>query len=306
MSGPDTAPAAPVAFDPRRWWPMPLLPEADGKQLSLQFVVAVLVFLAGLALMAALASDRAAAGWRGQLRDAATVVVRPTGLESPDSAAARAAEALAGVRGVTEARAMEPARAEALRARWMGPGPLPADLPVPRLVTLQLDRHTPPLTSALVGALRAAGVDATVDDHSVWAAEVMRAGALMRWLALALFALLAAACAAVVAFATRQGLAARRDVVETLHLIGATDSFIAQLFQARFARMAAQAGLFGGLAAAGLAATLRLYTPAGGFAPVLPIEWTDLFAPLPAPVVAALIAAVTARTTAMAFLARQP
>ena len=294
------------AFDPRRWWPQPLLPKEDGRQLSLQFVVAVLTFLAGLALMTALASDRAAEGWRGQLRDAATVVVRPTGLETPDSAAARAAEALAGVRGGTEARALEPARAEALLARWMGPGPLPADLPVPRLITLELDRHSPPLTSALQGALRAAGVDATVDDHSVWAAEVMRAGAMMRWLALGFFALLAATCAAVVAFATRQGLAARRDVVRVLHLAGATDGFIATLFQARFARMAAQAGLFGGLAAAGLAACLRLYTPVGGFAPVLPIEWTDLIAPLPAPIVAALIAAVTARLSAMSFLTRQP
>jgi cell division transport system permease protein len=293
-------------FDVKRWWPQPLLPREDGRQISLQFILAVLTFLAGLSLMTALASDRAAEGWRGQLRDAATVVVRPTGLETPDAAAARAAEALAGVRGVTEARAMEPARAEALLARWMGPGPLPADLPVPRLVTLELDRRHPPLSSALEGALRAAGIDATVDDHSVWSGEIMRAGALMRWLALGFFALLAATASAVVVFATRQGLSARRDVVQILHLTGATDSFIASLFQARFARMAAQAGLIGGIAAAGLGALLRLYTPVGGFAPVLPIEWTDLIAPLPSPLVAALIAAVTARLTAVSVLAGRP
>jgi cell division transport system permease protein len=293
-------------FDVKRWWPQPLLPREDGKQLSLQFTLAVLTFLAGLSLMTALASDRAAEGWRGQLRDAATVVVRPTGLETPDAAAARAAEALAGVRGVTEARAMEPARAEALLARWMGPGPLPTDLPVPRLVTLELDRRHPPLSSALEGALRAAGIDATVDDHSVWSGEIMRAGALMRWLALSFFGLLAATASAVVVFATRQGLSARRDVVQVLHLAGATDGFIASLFQARFARMAAQAGLIGGFAAAGLGVVLRLYTPVGGFAPVLPIEWTDLIAPLPSPLVAALIAAVTARLTAVSVLAGRP
>ena len=49
--------------------------------------------------------------------------------------------------------------------------------------------------------------------------------------------------AAVIAFATRQGLAARRELVEALHLAGATDGYIARLFQARFARSAAQAGL---------------------------------------------------------------
>ena len=46
-----------------------------------------------------------------------------------------------------------------------------------------------------------------------------------------------------VAFATRAGLAAQRDVVEVLHLTGAEDRFIAGLFQLRFARVAAVAGL---------------------------------------------------------------
>jgi cell division transport system permease protein len=38
----------------------------------------------------------------------------------------------------------------------------------------------------------------------------------------------------------------------------------------------------------------------------LPIEWTDLLAPLPSPLVAALIAAVTARLTAVSVLAGRP
>jgi uncharacterized SAM-binding protein YcdF (DUF218 family) len=46
----------------------------------------------------------------------------------------------------------------------------------------------------------------------------------------------------VVAFATRAGLAARRDVVEVLHLTGAEDGQIANLFELRFARIAAVAG----------------------------------------------------------------
>jgi len=52
------------------------------------------------------------------------------------------------------------------------------------------------------------------------------------------FVLIAAAAAAVVAFATRAGLAGRRDVVEVLHMTGAEDGFIARLFQVRFARVA--------------------------------------------------------------------
>jgi cell division transport system permease protein len=295
-----------VTLDVQRWWPAPLLPKADGRQLSLVFVVAVLSFLGSLAAIGGLAADRAAHGWKDQLIGSATVLVRAGVMETPDAAAARAAEVLAGVKGVTEARAMEKARAEALVARFLGPDPLPPDLPVPRLVAVELDRKAPATIAVLNGALKNAGIDATVEDHRLWTAEIMRTGALAKWVAFSLFALIASAAGAVIAFATRQGLAARRDLVEILHLAGATDGFIASLFQARFARMAAQAGLAGGLAAALAGAALHLFGEGQTVAAVLPIAWSDLIAPLPCPFLAALIAAVTARLTAESVLKETP
>ena len=107
-------------FDPRRWKPAPLLPRKDPRDGALVFVVAVLCFLACLTAIGGLAADRAARGWTGQLTGSATVVVRAIGGETPDTAAGRAAEALSGVKGVTEARALEKARAEALLEPWLG------------------------------------------------------------------------------------------------------------------------------------------------------------------------------------------
>jgi hypothetical protein len=49
-----------LAFDSNKWWPAPLLPRGDGRELALIFVVAALSFLAGLAGIAALAGERAA------------------------------------------------------------------------------------------------------------------------------------------------------------------------------------------------------------------------------------------------------
>jgi cell division transport system permease protein len=289
-----------------RWRPAPLLPRQDGRQASLLFVIAVLSFLACLAAIGAVAAGRAAEGWKQQLVGSATVVVRAQGLESADAAAARAAETLSGVRGVVEARALEKAEADALVARFLGPGPMPADLPTPRLVAVDLARQHPATSADLSRALAADGLDATVEDHSVWTAEIMRTGALARGVALGLLALIIAATGAAVAFATRQGLAARRDVVEILHLAGATDGFIARLFQARFARMAGLAGALGGIAAAAAGAALHLFGQGQNLAAVLPVAWTDLAAALPCPVIAALTAAVTAGMTARAVLDRAP
>ena len=207
-----------MSFEATRWKPAPLLPKADTRDGALLFVVAVLVFLACLTALGALAADRAARGWAGQLQGAATVVVRPRGIESVDTAAARAAEALAGVKGVTEARALEKEQAEALLEPWLGREVLMEDLPVPRLVTVDLDDAAPPDAKALEGALQAAGVDATLDDHRLWISDIERSAGVARWAAIGVFLLIAAAAAAVIAFATRAGLAAHHETIQVLHL----------------------------------------------------------------------------------------
>ncbi|MCY1648236.1 ABC transporter permease [Caulobacter sp. SL161] len=293
-------------FQVSRWKPGPLLPPRDARDGALVFVVAVLCFLACLTAFAALAANRAAHGWTAQLSGSATVVVRARSNETPDSAAARAAETLAGVRGVIEAQALPREKAEALLAPWIGAEALVDDLPTPRLVTLELDPKAPPTAGILDRALRAAGVDATVDDHSRWIADIERAANIARFAALGVFALIAAATAAVIAFATRAGLAARRDVIEVLHFSGAEARFIASLFQNRFATMGALAGLLGGAAAAIIGALARYFAGGAGVAPVLPLAWIDLLAALPAPVLAALIAGVSARLAASRIVGEMP
>jgi len=295
-----------MAFNPKGWKPAALLPREEAHDGALILVVAVLCFLACATAILALSADRAAQGWAGELQGSATVIIRTQGSESPDVAAIRAAEALAGTPGVTQALVLERAKAEALLEPWLGKDGIIQDLPVPRLITLDLDPIAPASAQTLERALRAAGVQATVDDHRLWVKDIVRSGQSVRIAALSLFALMALAAGAIIAFATRSGLTARRDVVEILHLTGATDGFIAHLFQTRFAALTAMAGLIGGGAAAGLAAGLRLMGGGYGLTPVLPIGWFDLLLALPCPLIAGLIGAVAARVTALGLIKAMP
>jgi cell division transport system permease protein len=276
--------------------PAPLLPAEDARDGALVFVVSILCFIACLALVSALAANRTAHGWRTELKGSATVVVRPGASETPDAAAARAADALAGVRGVSEVQALEKEKAEALLAPWLGKD-LPEDLAIPRLVAVELDDKAPASAAAMEAALKAAGVDATVDDHSLWLKDILRAGLLAQAIAISVAALIVAAAAAVIAFATRAGLQARGDLVSVLHLAGAEDGYIANLFQLRFGRLAAIAGLIGAGAAAIVAAMIRLAGGEAGLTPVLPVAWSDLL-----PLIACPLAAGAARFTAMSLL----
>ena len=278
-----------------------LLSREAGGERWLMVVVAVLCFLASLTAVGALAADRAAHGWAHQLRGEATVQVRPRVDETGPTAAARAAETLAGVKGVAEAEAMDRKAAERLLRPWVGEAALP-DLPLPYLVTVRLDPNNPASAPTLSRALAEAGLDASVDDHSLWRGEVERSAGVITALAGAAFLLIAAATAAVIAYATRAGMAAQASVIETLSLNGASDGYVAGLFQRRFGGLAAQAGAMGAGVAALLLALLRLIGGEGGLTPALPLAFSDLLILIACPLLAFGVAMLAARFTALAKL----
>ena len=291
-----------TVFEPMRWKPAPLLPLRDVRDGALVFVVATLCFLACLTAIGVLSADRAARGWSSQLSDSATVVVRASGDQTPDAAAARAAEALAGVKGVAEARALEKEKAEALLQPWLGKDAILDDLPIPRLVAIDLDKKNPAKPEALTAALKAAGLDATVDDHSLWIKDIRHAASVTRWTGVGILVLILAATGAVIGSATRSALAVHREIIEVLHMAGAQEIFIARLFQSRFARASGLAGLSGAAGAAIIAALAKLAGGGQSLTPILPLAWVDLAAVLPVPLLAALMAAVAARLAARRLL----
>ncbi|QTN19786.1 ABC transporter permease [Brevundimonas sp. AJA228-03] len=278
-----------------------LLPRDPGGERSLGALIAVLCFLACLAAVGTLAADRASHGWARALRAEATVQVRPRVGETGPAAAARAAETLAGVNGVEEAEAMDREAAEALLRPWMGEAVL-NDLPIPFLVTVRLEATAPASALSLSRALAEAGIDATVDDHSLWRGEVERSARVISLLALAAFLATAFAAGAAIAYATRAGLDARRDVIETLSLSGATDAGIVWMFQRRFGLLAGAAGAVGATVAILLIGGLRALGGDAGLTPALPLAWSDIILLTCCPIVAAAVALVSAWLAAVAAL----
>lgn len=280
-----------------------LLPRDAGGEAWLAALIAVLCLLACLAAVGAVAADRAAQGWARELRSAATVQVRPRVGETGAEAAARAAQTLAGVEGVSEAEAMDRETAEGLLRPWIGDAVLP-DLPIPHLVTVRLDRTAPASAVTLGRALAEAGLDATVDDHGLWRAEIERSATLITLLAGGAFLLIAGAAGAAVVYATRAGMAAQAGVISILSLNSASDGAIAGLYQRRYGLLAAGAGALGALVAMALVAGLRAIGGTEGVTPALPLIWGDLLILSPCPLLAATVALAAARFTALARLKR--
>lgn len=230
----------------------PLLPREDAREAALFFVVCALCFLAALSGLVARSAYAAADSWTDRVTGQITIRIRGTEIDT-----ARAVELVKATPEVLSARALERKESEDLLRPWLGPSGIPADLPLPHLIAAEA---APSASAAgnmgprLSDMLKSAGLDATVDDHVVWSAEVKRATDSAGLVALVAVGLLAATALAVIAFATHATLLARKDIVELLHLSGAKDSYISGLFERRFLMLGVQAGALGALLAFGAAA----------------------------------------------------
>ena len=227
----------------------PLLPKEDAREAALFFVVCALCFLAALSGLVARSAYSAAGEWTDQVTGQITIRVR-----GDDAVTARAVDLVKEAPDIISARALDRAEAEELLRPWLGPTGVPADLPLPHLIAAESAPTSAEAGERLSAILKAANIDATVDDHIVWSKDVKRATDSAGLVALIAVGLLGATGLAVIAFATHATLLARRDIVELLHLTGAKDSFISSLFEQRFLMLGVQAGALGALLAFGAAA----------------------------------------------------
>lgn len=281
----------------------PLWPGEGSTRPLAGLVLAMLSLVVGLAWLAHAGTSQALGDWNAEVGREATALIRPRADESGATAAARAAEALAAVDGVEEAVALTRAEAENLLRPWLGEAELET-LPLPQLVRIRLQRDTPAGVLGLNRALAEAGVDGTVDDHSLWREDFHRAAHLVRALTAAgviVFALLAAATGWLLA---RQAVEGRLETLGALRLAGARPDDLVRLAQWNLARQGLVAALAGTGAAWLCGMALALFPPGETLGRLLPLTLIDLAPLLAWPPILVAAMALSARFAIRAWLGR--
>jgi cell division transport system permease protein len=261
---------------------------------------AAMAFLAVFALALAMAADRLADRWSEGLARSATIRISAPG----DQMAAQTEavlSALATTPGIESARALTDAEQRRLLEPWFGPDlPLEA-LPIPRLVELP---EAPGGFDAegLRQRLAAEAPGAILDDHTRWRRPLATAAERLRLLGLVSILLIGGTMAAMITLAATAALAANRQVIQVLRLVGARDAFIARAFVRRFTLRALSGAAAGtALGMIGIAA-LPSADAAGGFLTGLGFQGAGWLWPLLLPPLAAVIAFVATRAAAFARL----
>ena len=286
-----------------------VLPRDKGAA-PLDFVIAVMAFLAALALGASLIADRAAQGWQAGLAAKLTVQVLPPEKNDPRAgleAEIRAAlDVLNQAPGIAHAALISDTDTEALVEPWIGKNNLVAEIPLPRLIDATVVPGAQVDIAALRAKLKQAAPDATLDDHRSWIARLGALADTVRYSAYGILLLIAGATAAAVSFATRAGLSAHHEMVELLHQMGALPSFIARTVEWHYFISALAAALTGTLFAMvlflGFGGLQSFGVEAVPFLPPLSLKWTEIPWLLAVPAATALIAWATARISVLSVV----
>ncbi len=281
--------------------------DRDPAARTLPWIIAVMAFLATIALAGALLLNNVIVRWSHSLSGTLTIQVpSAAGAAETEARIKRILALLRDEKAVTRVRVLSEGESSALVEPWLGRGAAAIGLPLPRLVDVGLAEDARIDLAALRKKVDEAAPGATVEEHQKWLDEMI---GVIRWgwrLALVVVVLIFFAAAMTIVFAMRTSLRIHRAVTDVLHLIGARDQYIAEQFQ----RHAFRLGLLGGAIGTGFAALVligleRILAKVETLQAMhleLPVwSWAVLALVPPA---AALLAAAAARYTVLRGLAR--
>ncbi|TPE52485.1 cell division protein FtsX [Amaricoccus solimangrovi] len=279
-----------------------VVPRGARAAVSVGFLAGVMAFFAVLALALALAAGRLAENWSGELaRDATLQIFAPK--DQVEAQARAALNVLRTTPGILSVRVVTLDEQKALLEPWLGPGFAVETLPLPLLIAVTTDRAELNEES-LALRLGAEAPGAVFDNHAAWRLPLVTTAERLRLFALVCLGLTALALAAVVGLAAQAAVAANGQVIQTLRLIGARDSYISHAFTRRFTLRALGGAVIGTAAGLALLAALPQASEQGFFLVGIGLQGWHWALPVLVPLIAGLVAWAVTRFATRASLRR--
>lgn len=277
-----------------------LLPADTSRESALFFVVAALCFLAVLAALTAKATYGAANTWTSQVEGEITIQL----VDADARGGEEALKIISEIPGVTGVKIVPQEELKAQIREAMNVTDVPNAIQSLLPVALEANggEQASTLAQQITSKLKEAGFAAEVGVAADWVGDARRALGVLRMAALIAVALLALTGLAVIAFATHAALLAQKNTVNVLHLSGATDRFVANLFERRFWLLGLRSGAIGALAALGATAFMIFVLGSSqrvGLLPQLSLDLADFLILLLTPIIAGFAARFAARQTVM-------
>lgn len=209
---------------------------------------------------------------------------------------------------VESAVVMKETQIRELLSPWLGSDMVMDSIPIPGLISVTFKKNTQTDLKALENELKTVAPRARIDTHESWLSDVVRFTGALQFAAALLTLIIAITTLVAVAGAVRSKLAENKEELELLHLMGASDSYIAKQLQRHTMILSLQGGLMGILAGALMLFIISLVAGEMGVNLVpdfkLGLSQKTMLLLMPLPIAA--LAMVTTRFTVLRVLTKMP
>lgn len=132
---------------------------------------------------------------------------------------------------------------------WLGNNVDVELLPIPKLLDVKIRNAKNFDYKKLAVRLSEISPQASINDHNLWLSRLLRFINSLKMLAVTVLILVAGACVAAIVYAAKTGLNVHREIIAILHIMGATDEYIAINYVKQITQMSVVAGIMGTLLA---------------------------------------------------------
>lgn len=286
----------------------------DASAIFLIILIALMSFLASMALAGYLALGNTTTNWVSGLENKLTIEIPAENAEGKfitaedmKSLTEKTQSEISQIQGVTSARTLSDQEVKKLVEPWLGNDILLTDIPLPGLISVELENSSPELIKEIDYRAKQISPTITIDTHESWLGEIIRLTRSMQFCAAFIALIIGLTTIIAIAGSIRSRMSMHQHDVELLHLMGASDLYITKQFQ-RHALIMAIKGSIAGLVITFLTLfAFNLIQPADNV--LMPgfnqDSWTLLLIAL-LPFIICAIAIFAARHTILHALARMP
>ncbi len=219
----------------RRRTELPL--KEDKANFFLEISTAISVFLFSMALVAYFMTSAVISSWRESIIDGLTVQILPPSEQIlPDEETLRIGKVIhffEGLSGVEKVAVVKEKQIKKLMTPWLGANADLEALPLPKLLNVRLsDGKTFDFEKA-GDDLKEIAPYASIDNHGIWLKKLIKSATSLKSLSLFVLILVLSVAVFSILYAVGTSLKVHQNIIEILHIMGATDNYVAKQYALR-------------------------------------------------------------------------
>lgn len=191
---------------------------------------------------------------------------------------------------------------------WLGDNLALSNLALPALISVRLKKNAKQDLNSLEQKIKSLVSHARIDTHQSWLNDLLRFTGALQLAAIILALFVGVTITVAIISAIRSRMAEHKDDIELLHLMGASDQYIAGQLQRHSALLATKGGLLGLILGLIVIFIIKLALPDAGsvLLPQFKLTTVHYLTLGLLPFIAGLIAFITTRQTVIYVLSKMP